>query len=108
MYRFRLAWRSSRAVWAQPRPWSQPVYGRMFTSGPILGEEDKQAKIIRLLQEKFEPSDLQVQDVSGMYTASYLRWLRLLFCDHDQVQGICRQAHRAVAPHGESGHQGRF
>ncbi|SHO79021.1 Similar to S.cerevisiae protein AIM1 (Protein involved in mitochondrial function or organization) [Malassezia sympodialis ATCC 42132] len=65
MYRFRLAWRSSRAVWAQPRPWSQPVYGRMFTSGPILGEEDKQAKIIRLLQEKFEPSDLQVQDVSG-------------------------------------------
>ncbi|CCU98886.1 unnamed protein product [Malassezia sympodialis ATCC 42132] len=46
----------------RPRPWSQPVYGRMFTSGPILGEEDKQAKIIRLLQEKFEPSDLQVQD----------------------------------------------
>ncbi|WFD20416.1 hypothetical protein MCAP1_002660 [Malassezia caprae] len=62
---FRLAWRSSLAARAQAQSWSHPVYARMFTSSSVRGEEDKQEKIIRLLREKFEPSDLQVQDVSG-------------------------------------------
>lgn len=65
MDRFRSAWRSSLAACAQAQARTRPAYARMLTQSAVRGEEDKQDKIIRLLREKFEPSDLQVQDVSG-------------------------------------------
>lgn len=89
MYNFRLAWRSPLAARAQVQLWSRPVHARMFTCSSVRGDENKQEKIIRLLREKFEPSDLQVQDVSGTYTVAYARWLRFFLCHHDQIQGLC-------------------
>ncbi|WFD24055.1 hypothetical protein MEQU1_002752 [Malassezia equina] len=65
MDRFRSAWRSSLAACAQAQARARTAYARMLTQSAVRGEEDKQDKIIRLLREKFEPSDLQVQDVSA-------------------------------------------
>ena len=58
---------ASQSLWSLPnirqiRPISSTI-ARFDTASPA----EKQGKIIQILSEKFEPSDLQVQDISGMY-----------------------------------------
>ena len=58
---------ASQSLWSLPnikqiRPISSTI-ARLDSASPA----EKQDKIIQILSEKFEPSDLQVQDISGMY-----------------------------------------
>ena len=58
---------ASQSLWSLPnirqiRPISSTIV-RLDSASPA----EKQDKIIQILSEKFEPSDLQVQDISGMY-----------------------------------------
>lgn len=58
---------ASQSLWSFPnirqiRPISSTI-ARLDSASPA----EKQDKIIQILSEKFEPSDLQVQDISGMY-----------------------------------------
>lgn len=58
---------------------------RGFKASAIARNEDlstpeaKQNRIISILTEKFQPEDLQVQDISGMYRL-LSRWMWIFLC----------------------------
>lgn len=62
-----------------------PQYVRGFKASVVARNEDlstpeaKQNRIISILTEKFQPEDLQVQDISGMYRL-LSRWMWIFLC----------------------------
>lgn len=90
------AWRSSTLAPLRP-------FHAATTLLDASSPEEKQQTIVRILTEKFQPSDLQVQDVSGTYSCrlNVARRLWLLFCHYDQGQSFLWKIHHPVPPLGE-------